>query len=86
MEAHRLAVLWQHDITLFNLNEDLNTVLQCPIQIGSLAIMGTWDSKPGRVGGLVFRAVSELLSYYAGNKGGVVPVWNGSLDCSFVLP
>ena len=39
-------------VTLFNLHdmyEDLNTVLQCPIQIlecESLAIMGTWDAKP----------------------------------------
>ena len=50
-------------ITLFNLYEDLNTILQCPIQIvecESLAIMGTWDAKPGRVGGLVCRAVSNI--------------------------
>ena len=47
-------------VALFNLYEDLNTVLQFPIQIAeckSLAIMGTWDVKPGRVGGLVCRAV-----------------------------
>ena len=45
-------------VTLLNLYEDLNTVLQCPIQIvecQSLAIMGTWDTKPGCVGGLVSR-------------------------------
>ena len=45
-------------VTSLNLYEDLNTVLQCPIQIvecQSLAIMGTWDAKPGCVGGLVSR-------------------------------
>ena len=39
-------------VTLFNLYEDLSSVLQCPIQIvecESLAIMGTWDAKPGHV-------------------------------------
>ena len=47
-------------IALFNLYEDLNTVLQCPIQIAeckSLAIMGTWDAK---LGDLVCRAVSDI--------------------------
>ena len=29
---------------------------------------------------------SLATTLYAGNKGDVVPVWNGSLDCSFVLP
>ena len=50
-------------VTLFNLYEDLNTVLQCPIKIEeseSLAIMGTWDAKPGHFGGLVCRAVSDI--------------------------
>ena len=50
-------------VALFNLYEDLNTVLQCPIQIAeckSLAIMGIWDAKPGHVGGLVCRAVSDI--------------------------
>ena len=49
-------------VTLFHLHKDLNTVLQYPIQIvecESLAIMGTWDAKPGRVGGLVCRSVSD---------------------------
>ena len=46
-------------VILINLYEDFNTVLQCIIQIvecESLAIMGTWDAKPGSVGGLVCRA------------------------------
>ena len=46
-------------LTLFYLYE----VLPCPIQIvecESLAIMGTWDAKPGRVGGLVCRGVSDI--------------------------
>ena len=50
-------------ITLFDFFEDLNSVLQCPIQIvecESLAIMGTWDVKPDHVGGLVCRAVSDI--------------------------
>ena len=50
-------------VTLFNLYEDFNTVFQCPIQIvecESLVIMGTWEDKPGRVGGLVCRAVSDI--------------------------
>ena len=50
-------------MTLFNLYEDLNTVLQCHIQIvacESLAIMGTWDAKPGRFGGFACRAVSDI--------------------------
>ena len=50
-------------VSLFNLYEDLNTVLQCPIQIverESLAKMGTWDAKPGRVGAHVCRAVSDI--------------------------
>ena len=50
-------------VTLFNLYEDLDAVLQCPIQIvecESLAIMETWDAKPGRVGGLVCGAVSDI--------------------------
>ena len=62
MDAHRLAVLCMH-VTLLNLYEDLNTVLQCPIQIvecESPAIMGTWNAKPGHVGGLVCRVVSDV--------------------------
>ena len=60
-------------VTLFNLYEDLNTVLQCPIQIvecESLAIMETGDAKPGHVGGLVCRAVSDISH----NKEGLVRV------------
>ena len=89
MEAHRLAVLCMH-VTLLNLYEDLNTVLQCPIQIvecESLAIMGTWDAKPGRVKGLVsscLRYKSDQHGLYSVKKEGLVPVWNGCLDCSFV--
>ena len=48
-------------ITLSNLCEDLNTV-QYPIQIvecKSLAIMETWDAKPGRVGAL-FVELSQI--------------------------
>ena len=50
-------------VTLFNLYEDLNTVLQCLIQIvecKSLAITGTWNNTPGHVEGLVHRAVSDI--------------------------
>ena len=45
-------------IILFNFYEVLNTVLQCHniiqiVECQSLAIMGTWNAKPGRVEGLV---------------------------------
>ena len=80
-------------VNLFNFYEDLNTVLQCPIQIlenESLAILGTWDAKPGRVRGLVCRAVSDISQSLMVTimKGGlvVVPVWNGSLNCRAFLP
>ena len=60
-------MIYDMHITLFNLYEDLNTVLQYPIQIvecESLAIMGTWDAKPGRVVGLVCRAVSDKSEFH----------------------
>ena len=50
-------------VTLFNLSEYLNNVLQCPFQIlecVSLAIMGIWDAKPGHFGGLLWRNASNI--------------------------
>ena len=66
-------------VTVLNLYEDLNIVLQCPIQIlecESLTIMGTWDAKPGHVGGLLWRAVSDMnqSSMASIMKGDLVPV------------
>ena len=40
------------------------------------------------VGGLVWIAVSDISQNFMASimKEGLVPVWNGSLDCSFVPP
>ena len=49
-------------LTFFNLYEVLNTVFQCPIQIvecESLAIMETWDAKPGQLEALYVLDISQ---------------------------
>ena len=69
-------------VTLFNLYEDFE---HC-FALSHFHCGMRFSSHNGDLGCYVElsqRYKSELHGQYTGNKQGLVPVWNGSLDCSF---